>query len=49
MSNHNLTVRDDDSVPQTAVTITELGGDGEQADAIAELIREHFETEELNE
>lgn len=42
----DVAVRDDDGRIETMVTVTPVDGDGEQAAAIAELVREHYQTTE---
>lgn len=40
----DVAIRDDAGRIETMVTITAIDGDEEQAEAIAELVREHYQT-----
>ena len=43
-SRFDVAVRDDAGRIETMVTVTPIDGDDEQAEAIAELVREHYQT-----
>jgi len=40
----DVAVRDGEGRVETMVTVTPIDGDDEQAEAIAELVREHYQT-----
>lgn len=40
----DVAVRDDEGRIETLVTVTPIDGDDEQAETIAELVREHYQT-----
>lgn len=40
----DVAVRDDDGRIETIVTVTPMDGDDEQAEAIADLVREQYQT-----
>ena len=44
MNRHDVAVRDDDGCVETLVTVTAMDGDEGQAEEIAELVREHYQT-----
>ena len=42
----DVSIRDDEGRIETVVTITAIDGDEAQAEAIADLVREHYQTTE---
>ena len=44
MNRHDVAIRDAEGRVETLVTITAMDGDEEQAEAVAELVREEYQT-----
>lgn len=42
----DVAIRDDEGRVETLVTVTPIDGDDEQAEAVAELVREEYQTTE---